>query len=247
MFIKAPSAGASKTRIVPPLTLAEAAQLSICFLQDTSDNIAAVNSNGSVSGIAVYTPIGAESSFDGLLPNSFSLIPQRGESFGDKLSYAAQDLLALGYESLCLINSDSPTLPPELLTKAVAALSRPGDRVVIGAADDGGYYLIGLKKAHQRLFEHVEWSTARVLSQTIQRATEVSLEIEILPSWYDVDDAATLRRLCSEMFGVSNKPSQGDNMIPYQAPRTRDYLARLIETEGRERIWPSGNASLDNY
>jgi rSAM/selenodomain-associated transferase 1 len=240
MFVKAPRAGESKTRLVPPLTPAEAAHLSNCFLRDTSNNIDAVASDGGAAGIAVYTPIGAESSFNGLLPGSFSLIPQRGDSFGDRLSNAALDLLALGFESLCLIDSDSPTLPPELLIKAVVALSRPGDRVVLGAAQDGGYYLIGLKQSHPQLFESIDWSTSKVLSQTMQRAEDISLETEILPSWFDVDDAETLQRLCSEMFGGSNKPSQGDNMIAYQAPNTRDYLARLIKSEGHERIWPNG-------
>jgi len=247
LFVKAPTAGTSKTRIVPPLTLAEAAQLSICFLRDTSDIIAAVASNDSVRAVAVYTPIGAESVFDGLLPDSFSLVPQRGKSFGDKLSYAVQDLLAMGYESLCLINSDSPTLPPELLAKAVAALSRAGDRVVIGAAEDGGYYLIGLKQPHPRLFEEIEWSTANVLSQTIERAGEIGLDVEVLPSWFDVDDAETLGRLCGEMFGRNARPTQDDNMRAYHAPFTRAYLARLIESEGRERIWPNGNSGPDEH
>jgi glycosyltransferase A (GT-A) superfamily protein (DUF2064 family) len=146
-----------------------------------------------------------------------------------------------------LINSDSPTLPPELLTDAVAALSRPGDRVVLGEAQDGGYYLIGLKQAHRRLFEQIEWSTAIVLSQTLQRATEINLEIELLPSWFDVDDAQSLWRLCEEMFEVSRRHSRGNTLPAYDAPHTRDYLAQLIEKEGRDRIWPRRSASADSF
>lgn len=245
MMIKAPRAGASKTRLVPPLSHTEAAALSLCFLRDTTANIADVAAQGSAEGIAVYTPVGAEASFDGLLPETFSLLAQRGESFGDRLFNAAEDLLALGYESLCLIDSDSPTLPPALLAEAVAALSRPGDRVVLGAAEDGGYYLIGLKRAHRRLFTEIEWSTASVLSQTIERAGELGLEIETLPAWYDVDDAATLEKLCEELFGLIGQRGARDGLDGYAAPHTRDYLAGLIEAEGRERVWPRAAASVN--
>src|SRR5438105_12173705 len=152
VMIKAPRAGASKTRLVPPLTHAEAAALSVCFLRDTAANIARVGAHAhhAAAGVAVYTPVGAAGAFDGLLPEGFSLLAQRGESLSERLCHAAEDLLAVGYESLCLIDADSPTLPTELLALAVAAVARPGERVVLGAADDGGYYLIGLKRAHRQ-------------------------------------------------------------------------------------------------
>ncbi|MBA2525531.1 MAG: TIGR04282 family arsenosugar biosynthesis glycosyltransferase [Pyrinomonadaceae bacterium] len=167
MMIKAPQAGTSKTRLVPPLTQDEAAALSVCFLQDTAANIAGVSSQGGAEGVAVYTPVGAEAAFDGLLPERFKLLAQRGEGFGERLLNATEDLLAVGYQSVCLIDSDSPTLPSTLLQAAVSALARAGDRAILGAADDGGYYLIGLKRAHGHLFEKIDWSTPRVLSQTL--------------------------------------------------------------------------------
>lgn len=248
MMIKAPRAGQSKTRLVPPLTHAEAAALSVCFLRDTTENIAGVAVNRQAEGVAVYTPVGAEAAFANLLPAEFSLLAQRGESFGERLFYAASDLLAIGYESLCLIDSDSPTLPPVLLAQAVAALAREGDRVVLGPSDDGGYYLIGIKRAHERLFADVEWSTAKVLGQTIERAGEINLEVELLPAWYDVDDAATLRVLCEELFSPrENNASENDasenNRGGYPAPHTRRYLTQLLESEERERIWPEARQS----
>ena len=71
VMIKAPRAGASKTRLVPPLSAAEAATLSSFFLRDTTDNIARVARPGRAAGVAVYTPVGAEAAFDGLLPEGF--------------------------------------------------------------------------------------------------------------------------------------------------------------------------------
>lgn len=238
VMIKVPRSGISKTRLVPPLLHAEAAKLSGCFLRDTCENIADVIVDGTAAGVAVYTPMGAEDFLAGLLPNSFRLVPQRGKSFGDRLFHAAEDLIALGYDSICLIDSDSPTLPPAFLRNAVAALASPGDRVVLGAASDGGYYLIGLKKAHRRLFENVEWSTSKVLTQTVTRAREIGLPVIVLPSWYDVDDATTLRHLCDELFLGDGKLAVPSDAIAYHAPHTREYLSRLIEEDdGRHRIW----------
>lgn len=234
MIVKAPRAGAVKTRLVPPLTFAEAAELSVCFVRDTAANIHAVAAdNRNVQPIAVYTPADAATQFRTLLPAEFNLLPQRGQSLGERLVSATEDLFALGHESLCLLGSDSPTVPPLLLTQAVEALGRAGDRVVLGASDDGGYYLIGLKKAHRHLFQEIRWSTAEVLRQTCERATELNLEIELLPAWYDVDDAAALDRLCAEMFSPPNTQADHNTLIGYKAPHTHRYLAQLVEaTEG---------------
>jgi uncharacterized protein len=239
VMIKAPRAGAVKTRLVPPLTREEAAALSTCFLRDTASNISGAASAEEAEGVAVYTPLGSERAFDRLLSPGFSLVAQRGETFGERLYHAAEDLLALGYQSLCLIDSDSPTLPRALLAGAVRALSRAGDRVVLGPSDDGGYYLIGLKRAHLRLFEDITWSTAQVLRQTIERAAEIGLEVLELPAWYDVDDAASLGRLCEELFLHEGRRVGPSSLVGYEAVQTRLFLESIIKAEGRGRIWPT--------
>ena len=245
VMIKAPRAGASKTRLVPPLAHEEAAALSVCFLRDTAANVAAAceaagaaGGAGAASGVAVYTPVGAEAAFEGLLPEGFSLLAQRGDGFGERLRNAADDLLRLGFDSLCLIDSDSPTLPTRALAAAVEELSKPGDRVVLGPADDGGYYLVGVKRAHAKLFERIDWSTERVLRQTVERACEINVDVALLPAWYDVDDAATLARLCEELFG--ERPVGGAPLKGYAAAHTRAHVAGIIEREGRARVWPAG-------
>jgi hypothetical protein len=186
-------------------------------------NIAQLAANRRADGFVIYTPAGAESAFDGALPKSFKLLAQRGESLGDRLCNAAEDLLRDGYNSLCLINSDSPTLPQSVLQTGIDLLSREGDRLILGGAEDGGYYLIGLKKVHRRLFDRIAWSTADVLAHTLERAAEIDLEVELLPRWYDVDDAATLDQLCKELFACRNSDGA------YPAPYTRNYLVTLIE------------------
>jgi hypothetical protein len=229
---KAPRAGRVKTRLTPPLTAEEAAALNICFLRDTATAIARVVSGGRARGIGVFTPLGAEEAYQEILPSDFELVPQRGDVFGERLTFATEDLLGLGFDSACLIDSDSPTVPEQAYAEAVEVLAQPGDRIVLGPSDDGGYYLIGLKQIHQTVFEGIDWSTERVLEQTITRAEQAGIPVHLLPVWYDVDDRVTLGRICQEFFG-----DNGDNSIGGPAPATRAFLETLIESEGRDRIW----------
>jgi rSAM/selenodomain-associated transferase 1 len=230
VMTKAPQAGRVKTRLVPPLTPEEAAELNKCFLRDTAGAISSACSRRPVgdegktaraSPIAVYTPVGAESAYTDVLPADFSLLPQRGDEFGKRLYFAVEDLFKCGFDSLCLIDSDSPTVPAENFEQAVELLSTSEDRVVLGPSDDGGYYLIGVKKRYRHLFEHIEWSTERVLNQTMQRATEIGIEVKLLPIGYDVDDDASLRRLCNELLS--------DTTSADIAPHTREFLASFVE------------------
>src|ERR1700760_2685375 len=141
VMAKAPREGKVKTRLAPALGFDGAAAMNICFLRDTTRNIqnVAERMSGRAAGLVCYTPLGDEEAFDGLLPAQFELIPQRGDGFGERLLLAATDILACGYGAVCLIDSDSPTLPTEALEQAVEALMEPGDRVVMGGSDDGGY------------------------------------------------------------------------------------------------------------
>lgn len=227
---KAPRAGKVKTRLIPPLTPEEAADLNICFLRDITASIAQATQDTMALGVAVYTPLGAENSYRGILPDDFFLVPQRGEPFGERLLFATEDLLRLGFESVCLINSDSPTVPPTVFMEAAQALANLGDRIVLGPSDDGGYYLIGLKKLHRRIFEEIDWSTEKVFKQTIDRASELHLDVHLLPRWFDVDDRGTLQRLCKALL-----PSASNQ----NAPATKRFLEKLVGWEGPDRIWPN--------
>jgi len=232
VMAKAPRSGKVKTRLAPPLTLDQSAAINICFLRDTTENIAAVAASGNAAGIVSYTPIGDESLFDTLLPSDFALIPQRGNGFGERLLATAEDLLACGYGSVCLIDSDSPTVPAAAFEQAVAELAKPGGRIILGPAHDGGYYLIGLKRAHPELFANITWSTSTVFAETIAAAQAANLEAVILPRWYDVDDAATLDILTAEL--LHHTPPPFTTIPGYSAPHTRDFLGKLNQ-QGSER------------
>lgn len=226
IMAKASIAGTVKTRLVPPLTYDEAADLNTCCLRDIAANVAEAAGRAPIRGFAAYHPLGSEAFFDSVLPAGFELLPPKEPTIGRSLFHAARDLFAAGYGSVCLVNADSPTLPTGVLIETVRLLQEPGDRLVLGPAVDGGYYLIGLKQFHRRLFEEIDWSTERVFRQTIARAAEIGLAVAALPEWYDVDDEASLALLVRELIGG---PAAAGG---YPAPNTTAFLDQLAAKNG---------------
>lgn len=230
VMAKAPRPGMVKTRLQPPLNAEEAAALNVCFLRDTAENIASVARDGGAHGLICYTPVGDEAAFDGLLPNGFALIAQRGDGFGERLLYAAEDILSCGFRAVCLIDSDSPTLPSNALHVAVKELAKPGERVVLGPSEDGGYYLIGMKRPEPRVFERITWSTERVYAETIDRVREARIELVELPRWYDVDDAKALVVLDREL--LNGERPEFATVDGFDARWTREFLAERVRVVG---------------
>jgi hypothetical protein len=231
VMAKAPRPGSVKTRLVPPLTQDLATGLNASFLRDVTENIRLAARAVPIAGFVAYAPAGDEALFDDCLAPGTRLVladgaiamPHGITGIGRSLLHAVSSLLEQGFGAVCLVNSDSPTLPTVFLQDAAAALLRPGARMVLGAAEDGGYYLIGLKTAEAVLFQDIAWSTERVSAQTLQRAAEIGLEVALLPGWYDVDDAAGLARLARELNGTA---SPGLTRAPYAAPATRAWMVR---------------------
>jgi rSAM/selenodomain-associated transferase 1 len=227
VMAKASVAGTVKTRLVPPLTYEEAARLNTCCLIDVAANIRAVAASEPIQAFAAYAPQGQEAFFAAVLPRGFELLPPKEPTIGRSLLHAAKDLFTAGYGSVCLVNADSPTLPTAILVEAVRRLRQPGDRVVLGPAIDGGYYLIGLKYFHARLFEEIDWSTDCVYRQTLERAGEIGLPVAALRKWYDVDDDQTLAMLVRELLHGSLAGRRG-----YPARETTAFLERLAAKNG---------------
>ena len=241
IMIKAPRAGLSKTRLSPPLSQEEAATISRCFLKDRIAAIDALSQKDPVIvGIAIYTPVGSESVFAELLPRSFKIIAQREGGLGTRLLGATEDLFSVGFSAVCLIDSDSPTLPFHYLRDLSTLLKEPKDQMVIGPSLDGGYYALGLRRAHTRLFEDITWSTDRVYSETVERSKEINLPAITLPAWYDVDDHPSLNRLLCELF-----PERTVEAVPQGSPalHTKEFLRQILAREGADRIWPQTSTS----
>ncbi|MEO5753713.1 MAG: TIGR04282 family arsenosugar biosynthesis glycosyltransferase [Chthoniobacterales bacterium] len=234
IMTKAPRAGHVKTRLTPPLSAEESAALNRAFLRDLSAAITASGEPG--QGIACFTPAGSREVYYDLLPAGFLMIPQREGDLSARLIGAVDDLFSIGFRAVCLLNSDSPTVLASSFADAARFLSGPDDCLVLGPSDDGGYYLIGMNQPHPQLFEGIDWSTDRVLSQTRARADAFGVRVQVLPSCFDVDDKDTLHRLCEDLFGPNETEGRP------RAPSTRQFLAQIINREGRTRIWPHDSA-----
>jgi rSAM/selenodomain-associated transferase 1 len=231
IMAKASTPGRTKTRLVPPLTFEAAAALNTAFLQDIAENVLQAARHSEIAGYVAFAPRGSEDFFRSILPPAIGLIDACLPTFGDCLLHTAEYLLARGHQSSVVLNSDSPTLPTALLIEAAEALARPGERAVLGPSSDGGYYLLGIKTAHRRLFEDIAWSTERVAEQTRERAREIKLDVHMLPVWYDVDDAGGLRQLHSDVRG----PRPTKRLLDAREPNFPVATAALID-----RLWSDG-------
>lgn len=221
---KASAPGRTKTRLVPPLSAMDAAHLNTAFLQDIIGNLLRAGREAQIAPYVAFGPAGSEPFFRACLPANLPLIECSLPDFGDCLHLALSSLLDRGHAAACVLNADSPSLPTRLLVQAARSLAQPQDGIVIGPSSDGGYYLLGVKRAHRRLFDEIEWSTPRVFAQTLQRAAELGLTVTILEPWYDVDDAAGLRSLRADLDADDPGGPAGGM---YEAPHTRAALTRL--------------------
>jgi hypothetical protein len=129
------------------------------------------------------------------------------EGFGRCLLHAVRALFDRGHAVACVLSADTPTLPTAtLVTAATLLLTGSERRAVIGACDDGGYYLLGMRRPHPDLFADIAWSTDTVAAQTRDRAAALGLDLVELPLWYDIDDAESLDRLVQETSGSDAAP-----------------------------------------
>jgi rSAM/selenodomain-associated transferase 1 len=242
VMAKASVPGHAKTRLVPPLTSAEAAALNTAFLQDVAANILAAARHADIAGYMAFGPPGPDSVafFQRIVPD-VGLLQVWYPSLGDCLASTIDQLLARGHAAAVVLNSDSPTLPTSLLVETANVLAQPGDCAVFGPCTDGGYYLLGLKQRHRRLFEDITWSTEQVARQTLDRAAELGLRVHLLPAWYDVDDAETLRTLQSELCGELVFSA---SLHPHEAPHSARLLrALLADADLARRLASAGGAA----
>jgi rSAM/selenodomain-associated transferase 1 len=207
---KHPAPGHAKTRLTPPLSPLQAADLYECFLKDTIELARGLEN---VQPAIAYLPAGKTPYFAQLAPD-FDLLPQRGEDLGERLDHALTHYLERGYRRAVVMNSDSPTLPADHLTACFKVLTGETD-VAIGPCADGGYYLLGTRQPIPRLTRGVRMSTPYVTADSLALAAEEGLRVHLLPGWYDVDDGRTLTRLMAEL---TNRPEA--------APHTRRFLER---------------------
>ncbi len=216
VFVKSPIPGDVKTRLIPYLSGAEAADLYKCFVADILKNIAQV-SLPTRTQIA-YQPHSRASDLSWLgLRNTPELFRQEGRSLGERLIHAFGIAFGRGSQQVVIIGSDSPTLPHRYIEQAFLALQ--DNDVVLGPAMDGGYYLIGLSRPCLKLFDDVAWSTDQVFERTKQNAQAQGYSLRTLPLHYDIDTIEDLMKLHQDLAADGQ-----------QAPTTRKFLSNLVKT-----------------
>lgn len=193
VFVKYPQAGKVKTRLAKFIGFERAAELYREFAAMTfqnSDRLA------HAARFAAFTPLEKEAELRSLFPGEREWLAQHAaQDLGVRLRHAIAHVLGLGYRRVLTIGTDSPTLPVAYLEEAAEKLNEHD--LVLGPAEDGGYYLIGVKEASPALFEGIAWSTEKVLTQTLACAQTMKLAVHLLPEWYDVDDLTTLKKFYS--------------------------------------------------
>jgi rSAM/selenodomain-associated transferase 1 len=185
IFAKQPLPGRVKTRLCPPLSFAEAAELYRNALFETVTRMSALRN----CELVVFFS-GERGWFADSFPD-LSLQEQQGGDLGERMAFALNALFLQGYQRAVLIGSDAPDVPLTFIERALEQLLAKD--LVVGPAVDGGYYLIGESGHHPELFEDIPWSTERVLVETLRRAERLNLSFEQLETWEDLDDIEALR------------------------------------------------------
>jgi rSAM/selenodomain-associated transferase 1 len=189
VFLKIPEQGKVKSRLVPPLSEAEACELYEAFLRDLFVRLAKVKKVSAT----VFHSGGNPDAIRDFVPKPFEFAPQEGKSLGNRLLAAFARLLGDEEGRALIIGSDSPDIPLGYLKRAFLKLKHKD--VVIGPSFDGGYYLIGMKTPITSLFENIAWSGNTVLEETLDKIRSGGLSCSVLPPWYDVDDVRSLNLL----------------------------------------------------
>jgi rSAM/selenodomain-associated transferase 1 len=224
IFARAPVAGRTKTRLMRTIGPRRAAELYRCFLLDTFAGARTQPTDVIVAAAEAdhLQPIGELVSEVGL---DADLAVQSGGDLGHRIAHAVSETLDRGYPRVVVIGSDAPSLPPRCVGEALD-LSADHD-LVLGPCFDGGYYLVGLRRAVPEIFHGITWSSDTVLVDSVRRATEGGRSVALLDPWYDVDTAADLRLLQTHLTALS---LCGES-IP--CPRTWQHLSdmELVEKE----------------
>jgi rSAM/selenodomain-associated transferase 1 len=204
LLARAPSAP-GKTRLTSTLTRAAAIALRRALLLDTYEVVCTAGE----PIIVAFTPADARAEIESLIAESsgartagsaVAFVPQREDGdLGDRMSAALVEAQRRGASRVLLIGSDLPTLHTAHLRDGFALLDRHD--VVLGPAEDGGYYAIGVGSGAltntARLFHGITWSTDLVLRETLAAAARADLSVALLPPWFDVDTRADLERVRS--------------------------------------------------
>jgi rSAM/selenodomain-associated transferase 1 len=230
IFGKAPIPGQVKTRLCPPLTGDEAATLQGTLVLDVVERSRAVERQ--LDRFLACSP-SREHPFFKVMEgrHGVKLLDQVGPDVGARMAQVFEELFKLGYRKVVMVGTDVPTLQPSSLLEAHKLLD--DHDLVLGPAQDGGYFLIGLTRPIPDLFQDIPWSTDQVRALTLKKAEALGLKVAQLAMGRDLDTVEDLTALASLVPSGKGKGQPG----PISA-RTAGVFRMLAErlrsrTEGR--------------
>ncbi|HZR83898.1 MAG TPA: TIGR04282 family arsenosugar biosynthesis glycosyltransferase [Candidatus Binatia bacterium] len=187
IFARDPVPGAVKTRLARAIGPEAAAELYAAFVEDLAARLA-----GATDDVRweIAPPEGGFAERFGIAREACR--PQQGADLGDRMRSAFERARREGYGACAIVGSDMPQLAPATVADAFARLAHAD--LVLGPADDGGYYLIAMREPHE-VFSGIPWSTPEVLARTLRRARELGLAVALLARDFDVDDESDVARL----------------------------------------------------
>lgn len=189
MFVKNPEPGKVKTRLASGIGDDKATKVYRLFAETCLERYHSIRDTDCI----VYcTPAEEKERIATWLSDKYIYDIQPPGDLGHRLITGFQQYLA-NYHKVIALGTDSPDLPIAYVEEAIASLE--DHDAVVGPCDDGGYYLIGMKQEYPFLFQGIEWSTNQVLYQTLMKAKDHQVSIDILPHWYDVDTENELQKL----------------------------------------------------
>lgn len=180
IFTRYPEAGKTKTRLISALGEEGAAQLQKKLTEHTLSEVSQL-----AVDCRIYFAGGNKTLMANWLGESYQYYPQSEGNLGDRLIQALKEGFNQGIARIIIIGIDCPDLKAALIDQAFQALTQ--NDLVLGKAEDGGYYLIGLRGFYPQLFQGIDWGTHVVLQQTVTVAETLGLSIRYLPLLNDID------------------------------------------------------------
>jgi len=196
IMAKVPRAGNVKTRLQPFLSIEQCRALAEAFLLDAINKAR----NACDKLIIAFAPAHEKNYFADLTGENLTLIEQSGADLGEKIFNAFDFAFAVNSKAnVLMIGTDSPTFPASFIEQAFENLEANAE-IVLGKSEDGGFYLIGLRKNSPHLFDNIEWSSPLVYEQTTRNIERLKIKLATIPKWYDIDNPNDLRHLRDEIL-----------------------------------------------
>lgn len=186
IMFRIPEHGKVKKRLAAQIGHDEALKAYASMLYETITNVSRLK------GVDIYGFYEGKVSQQTNVLEIFDVLAQHGKDIGEKMLNAVNQLLKMGYNKVILIGSDSPDVPLKIIYEAFDKLDHHD--IVVGPSEDGGYYLIGMKRLLPAVFKDISWGTSDVMSSTLENIKKAKLSVSLLSQWYDIDNLTSLNR-----------------------------------------------------